>query len=181
MLTLSLLCVQTFCLPRHTSPCRCSYLGQFMNVVSSPKNKKKWGWQHLFLALHRCNMGCSPFIVPGDMNIANKRTYCAGNELVLVFHMKRACHSLLHTCTPDCRVRAPPLPHLCSAVTFSPFPPFSFFFLFFFNLSITKWMINDLLYYFPVRPLLPRGMRGSRSDGAFVTFSPKGVVRRIEA
>lgn len=37
--------------------------------------------------------GCSPFIVVGDMNIANKRPARVGNELVPFFHMKRACHS----------------------------------------------------------------------------------------
>lgn len=104
----SLLCLSflrgLFCLPLQTVD---SYLGQFISGVS-PRFS-------LHLAPHllqksRCNAvcsyryisirGCSLLIVIGDMNIANKRAYCVGNDLVLFFHIKGAV-ALCCTHAPD--------------------------------------------------------------------------------
>lgn len=112
----------------------------------------------LFLALHRQHR-LFPFIVVGDMNIANKRPARVGNELVPFFHMKRACHSPPHALTCfswAARSRFRVCRHLGAA----------------------ERAMNDLLYYFPVLAVAARCTRGASSPPLW--HSP-GLQRRIEA
>ena len=98
-----------------------SFLFSFLlYLFASSPSKQKRGTS--ILGATPVNRGCPPFIVPGDMNIANKRTYCVENELVLFFHLKGPCQSLLHVCTWFSCAPFPPHtpPHLLLSLFLQP-------------------------------------------------------------
>lgn len=93
------------------------------------------------------------------INIANKRTYCVGYELVLFFSLWTGPVALCCTCTPDFHalLSSPPLSH-----NFPSTPA----------LQNEWWKIYYIIFLFP---LLPGGIRRRRFNRAFVTF-PQGSI-----